>query len=113
MRLKSELYEKEQSKIINTVIDILELDKKNIFTLYEFDNDINTINKILELIPNIRKYFNVTCIVGARYPEKIKRPYLSIIKHLLKKKYIIKSLGYTLKINDKYIRTTKYTFIEK
>jgi hypothetical protein len=113
MRCKSELYQKEQTEIINNIINILELHKKNIFTLYEFDNDKDTINKILELIPNIRKYFNVTCIVGARYPEKIKRPYLSIIKHLLKNKYIIKSLGYTLKINDKYIRTTKYTFIEK
>ena len=28
MRVKSKLYEKEQSKIINTVNDILELDKK-------------------------------------------------------------------------------------
>lgn len=34
MRLKSKLYEKEQTEIINNIINILELDEKNSTTLY-------------------------------------------------------------------------------
>jgi hypothetical protein len=36
MRLKSELYKKEQEEIINKII-ILDLEHKNTYTLYELD----------------------------------------------------------------------------
>lgn len=44
---------------------------------------------ILDLIPIIRKYFSYACRKGVREPEKVKRPYLSIIKHITKTKYNI------------------------
>jgi hypothetical protein len=39
MRLKSELYKKEQTEIINNIIEILDLDNENSTTLYELDNN--------------------------------------------------------------------------
>ena len=38
MRLKSELYKKEQDDIIDKIISILDLENKNKYTLYELDN---------------------------------------------------------------------------
>ena len=54
MRLKSELYKKEQGEIVDKIIHILDLENKNIYTLYELDkkrrnpiknNGTNTRNK--------------------------------------------------------------------
>ena len=44
---------------------------------------------------------------------KCKRPYLSIIKHLTKQNYHLYYSDWSLKINDKTIRTKKYVFIKK
>jgi hypothetical protein len=85
MKNKRILYEKEQDDIINKIITILNLDNENSIVLYNLDNDINKQNKILELIPNIRKYFSFTNSVGASEPDKAKRPYISIIRQFTKK----------------------------
>jgi hypothetical protein len=113
MRLKSELYKNEQIQIMNQIIDILQLDNDNGFILYELDNDTDKQTKIMELIPIIRKYFTFTHMVGVRNPEKVKRPYLSIIKHIVKLQYKMLSCDYRLKINNEEIRTKKYIFLEK
>ena len=111
MRLKSVLYEKEQNKIMKQVIDILELDDENSITLHELDTNPDKQKKLLDLIPIIRKYFSFSCIMGVREPEKIKRPYLSIIKHISKLKYKIITSDHRIKLKDKIIRTKKYYFI--
>ena len=38
MRLKSELYKKEQEEICDKIIEILDLPETNTITLYELDN---------------------------------------------------------------------------
>jgi hypothetical protein len=113
MRLKTELYKNEQFQIMNQIIDILQLDGDNGFILYELDNDVDKQTKIMKLLSNIRKYFTFTHIVGARNPEKVKRPYLSIIRHITKLEYKMLSCDYRIKINDTEIRTKKYIFIKK
>ena len=113
MKLKSILYKKEQDEIINKIIDILDLDNNSII-LYELDNDKIKQDKILELIPDIRKYFSFTSVIGASEPDKAKRPYLSIIRQLTKSKYNMLSCDYRIKEEGKEdIRTKKYLFIEK
>jgi hypothetical protein len=113
MKLKSELYKKEQNEIIDKIINILELDN-NCIILYNLDNDINKQNKILELIPDIRKYFSFTKSIGASEPTKAKRPYVSIIRQFTKNKYNMISSDYKIKLtDDNIIRTKKYTFINK
>ena len=112
MRLKEELYKKEQDEILQKIINIIDLDKENSITLYELDNNTEKQNKIIDLIPNIRKYFSYACMKGVRNPEQCKRPYLSIIKHITKKEYNIYNSDCRINDNNQ-IRTTKYIFIKK
>ena len=114
MKLKSELYKKEQDEITEKIIKHLNLDKDNGIILYELDNDKTKQDKILELIPDIRKYFSFTSSIGASEPDKAKRPYLSIIRQFTKSKYNMLSCDYRIKKdNDKEIRTKKYIFTKK
>jgi len=111
MKLKSLLYKQEQEEIINKIINILELDNDNSIILYNLDNAQDKQNKILELIPEIRKYYSFSTIIGASEPDKAKRPYLSIIKQITKSKYKINSYDYRIKQDDREdIRTKKYIF---
>ena len=87
MKLKSILYKKEQDELVYKIINILDLDNENSIILYNLDNDKIKQDKILKLIPEIRKYYSFSTIIGASEPTKAKRPYLSIIRQLTKSKY--------------------------
>ena len=113
MRLKSELYKKEQDEIVYKITTILDLENKTKYTLYELDNNEDIKKKIMELIPEIRKWFSFNGIKAVGDPSKIKRPWLSIIKHLLKTKYEIESKDFQFTENGKYIRTHVYNFYVK
>jgi hypothetical protein len=83
-RLKrSELYVTERNDIIDRIVDILDVDSNNSFTLYELDGDIDKQEHIIGLLGEVRKYFNF----GNIHPEKAKRPYLMVIRNVLKFKY--------------------------
>jgi hypothetical protein len=110
MKLKSILYKKEQDEIINEIINILKLDDENSIILYNLDNDKEKQEKILKLIPNIRKYFSFSMIIGASEPTKAKRPYLSIIRQLTKSKYNMTSCDIRIKKDEIEIRTRIYYF---
>ena len=110
MRLKSELYKKEQDEIIDKIITILDLENKNTYTLYELDKNEEIQKQIMVLIPEIRKWFSFNGIKAVGEPNKIKRPWLSIIKHLIKSKYNMESLDYHFTENKKNIRTQMYDF---
>ena len=111
MKLKSILYKKEQDEIVDKIMNILELDNENSIILYNFDNDKTKQDKILELRPEIRKYYSFSTIIGASEPIKAKRPYLSIIRQLTKSKYKLNSYDYRIKQDGKEdIRTKKYIF---
>ncbi len=113
MRLKSELYQKEQNDIIDKIIEILNLDENNQVTLYSLDNDISKQNKIMSLIPDIRKYYSFRDIKGAAEPNKIDRPWLSIIKQITKYKYNILRKDHRIyRDNEPEIRTIIYTFVK-
>ena len=110
MRLKSELYKKEQHEVIEQIIKILDLENKNTYTLYELDKNEEIQKQIMDLIPEIRKWFSFNGIKAVGEPSKIKRPWLSIIKHLIKSKYNMESLDYHFTENKKNIRTQMYDF---
>lgn len=88
MRLKSELYKKEQDEIIEKIVNILDLKNKTEYTLYELDKNEEIQKQIMELIPEIRKWFSFNNMKAVGEPNKIKRPWLSIVKHLIKKNII-------------------------
>jgi len=110
MRLKSELYKKEQDDIIDKIISILDLENKNTYTLYELDKNQEIQKHIMELIPEIRKWFAFNNMKAVGEPERIKRPWLSIIKNLLKSKYIIENNEQQFKVNEKWIKSPIYIF---
>ena len=110
MRLKSELYKKEQEAIVEKIIKILDLTKKQTYTLYELDKNENIQNNIMQLIPEIRKYFSFNGLKAVGEPKRIKRPWLSIIKQLTKTKYKVESKDLQLTENGKIIRTHIYKF---
>ena len=108
MRLKSELYKKEQEEIVDKIVKILDLENKTEYTLYELDKNEEIQKKIMELIPDIRKYYAFNNLKAVGEPNKRKRPWLSIIKNLLKSKYTIESIDFRMMDNDVEIRTHKY-----
>ena len=112
MRLKSELYKKEQEEIVDKIIKILDLENNNIINLCDLDNEYDKQQQIMELIPEIRKYYSFNGIKAVGEPSKIKRPWLSIIKHLTKEKYNLESKKYRFfnEKENKYLRTQKYIF---
>ena len=110
MRLKSVLYKKKQDEMIDKIINILELDHENSITLHELDTNKEKQQLILNLIPDICKYFTTKNIIGAKEPENCKRPYLSIIKHLARLKYNIYNSDSRIMVNNIKNRTTKYIF---
>ena len=111
MRLKRELYKKEQEEIVDKIIKILDLENKKSYTLYELDNNLEIQNRIMELIPEIRKWYSFNNMKAVGEPEKRKRPWLSIIKNLIKSKYNVESLDYHFTENGKHIRTQMYNFV--
>ena len=66
MRLKSELYAKQQDETIDKIINILDLQNITSYTLYDFDNNVDIQNKIMELIPEIRKWFSFNGMKAVR-----------------------------------------------
>jgi hypothetical protein len=108
MRLKSELYKKEQEEIVDKIITILDLENKTEYTLYELDKNEEIQKQIMELIPEIRKYYAFNNMKAVGEPNKRKRPWLSIIKNLLKTKYnIITDISY---LTDDKSQTQIYKF---
>ena len=85
---KDEKYQAEQTDIINKLYNFLAL-QENSITLYELDTNKDKQQKIIDLFPEIKRYFSVSKTTAFMYPEKTKRLYLSIIKQILKRKYQI------------------------
>ena len=114
MRLKSYIYSNQQKEIINKLIEILNLKNINTFTLYDLDIDLEKQQKIMDLIPEIKKYYSCNSFKAVCQTYKIKRPYLSIIKQLLKNEYNIVIIDkFYQEINNIKIRTQKYIFENK
>lgn len=109
---KSEKYKKEQEEIIQKLLDIVEI-KDNYIIRYELDNDEDKHKKINELAPDIKKYFACNNINGIKQPQNIKKPWLSIVRQVLKTKYNFISTDYMFTIDGKKIRTKKFFIYEK
>ena len=70
MKLK-ELYKKEQVDILNQLVDILDINNHPTFILYELDNDTQKQQQIIDLIPNIRKYFSLSNVRGIKIQKHL------------------------------------------
>lgn len=111
MRVKlSEKYKNERDEICKKLIDILQLDTENSFTLCELDADIQKQDKILLMKDEIQKYFACSEISSFKPNFECKRPYLNIVRGILRKEgYQFISTDIEIKMdNNTYKRTQKY-----
>lgn len=114
MRLKSELYKKEQEVICDKVINILILDDNNSFILRNLDNDKSKQKELLDLIPEIRKYFAFGGMIGVSEPKKTQRPFMSIIRNVSKVKYDMITTNCYIRLDkDTRKKTMRYYFTKK
>ncbi len=108
---KSKKYAVEQFFIRNEILSILGLtsDKyKDGFYLYDIDNNDSIQDKIMELRPDIQKYFCHINITGLIYPERCKRPWLSIARGVIKNHYTLKYKACRYKSGDGSVFTMRY-----
>jgi hypothetical protein len=107
-------YDKERKEVLNKMFQILGINESNNkFLLHELDADIDKQNQILELEPDIKKYFICGSWSCFRTPD-IKRKPLSIIKCLLKEMdYVVLSSSIKVTNDDNTISNlTKYNILK-
>jgi hypothetical protein len=111
MRLKSELYGKEQDSTIDKIIQIIGItEENNTITLHDIDNNETIKQQLMDLIPEIRTWFSFGRINPISNPDNYKRPHLTIIKQITKKKWAIHYQDCRIYKDDTVIRTQQYTF---
>jgi hypothetical protein len=111
MRIKlSEKYINEREQLCKKIINILNLDSDSSFILSNIDEDINKQNEILNLKDNIKKIFAVSTISSFKPNFQCKRPYLNIVRSILRQQgYIFEGKDFEFKIGENiYKRTIKY-----
>jgi len=100
--IKNIKFKEEQQKIINKLFLIL---NDNTFILYELDNDEKKQKEIIELGKDIKKYYSCSTCKGINIPD-CKRPYLSIIRFLLKKNgYDFYSKNYSINQGERELKS--------
>jgi hypothetical protein len=112
MRKKlSELYKKERDDICERIIKIINLDKNNSFLLSDLDSDLEKQKSIIIMKEEIKKFFECSTISTFKPNFNCKRPYLNIVRSILRKQnYNIEGKDYCIKYdNGLQKRTIIYT----
>jgi hypothetical protein len=111
MRIKlSEKFQNEREDICNKLINILKLGEDNSFLLCDLEEDIEKQNRILELKNEIKKYFACSTISSFKPNFECKRPYLNIIRSILRQQGYTFDCGttFTKVESGMYKTSTKY-----
>lgn len=112
MRVKlCEKYKEEREDICKRLINILNLDTNNSFLLCELDANIEKQTDILNMKEEIQKCFAVSSISTFKPDRECKRPYLNVVRGILRQQgYIFEGKDHCEKFdeNGTYIKTTKY-----
>ena len=111
MRVKlSTKYQEEREDICKRLIKILELKEDNTFLLCDLDNNLEKQNIILNMKEEIQKHFACSTISSFKPNFNCKRPYLNIVRSILRKQgYEFKGDDILMKQGDgTYRRTIKY-----
>jgi hypothetical protein len=111
MRIKlSEKYVSEREDICNKLLNIIELDAEGCFLLSNLDLDTDKQHKILEMKDKIKDFFAVSTISSFKPNFQCKRPYLNIIRSILRQQgYTFEGKDFEFKIGENlYQRTIKY-----
>ena len=99
MRVKlSEKYQPEREEICTKLLNILNLGEDRSFLLCDLDGDVEKQAAILAMKEEIQQYFACSTISSFKPNFECKRPYLNIIRGILRKQ------GYTFTGDDHYIK---------
>lgn len=110
MRTKlSDKFHNEREQICEKLISIIELDNNNSFLLSELDDNVDKQHKILEMKSEIQQYFACSTISAFKPNFECKRPYLNILRSILRKQgYTFIGNDYTTKVISIPRKTIKY-----
>jgi len=110
MRVKlSEKYIAEREEICKKLIDILQLDSNYSFLLCDLDEDTAKQEMILDMKEEIQKCFACSEISSFKPNFKCKRPYLNIVRGILRKQgYFFVGSDIEIKVDNVVKRTKKY-----
>lgn len=102
----------ERNNIILQLDNILGFTNNNrSFYLYDLENDTTKQKLILDLIPEIKKYFRTS--EWSCFSKDIKKQYLSLIKYIYKDmNFIVKRSGSSISINNIIIYTQLYSILK-
>ena len=110
MPKRSEMYQTEREEVCKKLINILKLDANNSILLSELDEDIEKQMAILDMKDEVQQYFVCSKISTFIPNVECKRPYLNMIRNILRKQgYIFVSSDLTLKTANGPKKTKKYT----
>jgi hypothetical protein len=115
MRIKlSEKYKNEREELCKQIINIINLDETGSFLLSEIDENVDKQNRIIELKDKIKQIFAVSTISSFKPNFDCKRPYLNIIRSILRQQgYIFEGKDHEFKIDENvYKRTIKYNIFK-
>jgi len=115
MRVKlSEKYKIEREEICKKLIDILKLDANHSFILCELDEDTEKQTAILNMKEDIQKCFAVSSISTFKPDRECKRPYLNLVRGILRQQgYFFEGKDHCEKNDDNKNRTMKYFIFRK
>jgi hypothetical protein len=104
----------DQDQLIESIKNILFGDK-NWCILHEIDQKPEKQQEVLDLIPELRKSFLIHNLAGVQRPDSLKRPWLSIMRTFLRRKYHVLSENYLMKHSDTgdIIATKRYILLPK
>jgi len=111
MRTKlSEKFQNEREQICKTLISIIGLTDENTFLLCELDADLEKQTAIMNMKEEIQKCFACSTISSFKPGFECKRPYLNIIRSILRKQnYSFENEEHCIKYENGLIkRTIKY-----
>jgi len=111
MRVKlCDKYIIEREEICKKIIDVLKLDANNSFLLLELDEDTEKQIAILNMKDDIQKCFACSEISSFKPNFECKRPYLNIVRGILRKQgYTFENNNILFKLeNGNYKKTMKY-----
>lgn len=111
MRLKlSTKYSVQREEICKKILDILDLGEDTTFLLCDLDRDLDKQQKLLDLKDDIKEHFACSTISTFKPNFKCKRPYLNIIRSILRQQeYVVESNNCWNKITDgTFQRTMKF-----
>ena len=110
MRVKlCDKYKIEREEICKRLIDILNLDANNSFLLCELDADLEKQEKIMAMKTEIQKCFACSEISSFKPNFECKRPYLNIVRGILRKQgYTFLGNDLEFKMENNIKRTVKY-----